>query len=215
MPPGPIRALRYIHEAIRAQAALVEERCASAQPADVAGFRDQIATLTRAVRLHVAGEDAGMFPVLAERIPNSVASFEFDHVSEEERLAELDRLGQQCAGDDDLQELRRSAIVVREHLDLHMTKEEQILWPLTEEHFAPPEQATIVQKILAAIPKEEFPTLLPWIVDMVTVDDAVAYVQFLEKVQPAEVFAMTARWLSDGVSAERLAALRPRLPALA
>ena len=48
-------------------------------------------------------------------------------------------------------------MVVREHLDLHMTKEEQILWPQTEEQFSPPEQATIVQNILAAIPKEEFP----------------------------------------------------------
>lgn len=212
--PGPIRALRFIHNAIRVQASEVERLCAECvSPAAAAEtVTPAVAVLNSAVRGHVIGEDEGYFPTLRGRLPHAADSFQFDHDDEEQRLVELETLAANCESDADLAALRRVAIVVREHLDLHMTKEEEILWPLTEEHFTPPEQGAMVGAILAVLPKDSMPSMIPWVVELQTPDEAVAYVRMLRQAQPAEVFGMFLGWIRSGVSEQRWSELVAAIP---
>jgi iron-sulfur cluster repair protein YtfE (RIC family) len=215
MTHGPIRALRFVHNAISAQAKLVEERAYSADGFEQArALAPEVHILTDILRGHIKGEDDGYFCTLAERAPNSVEAFTFDHREESARLDEIDRLVDACSSNDDVVALRRAVTVLREQVDHHMKKEEEILWPLTESLFSPPEQGQIIQAILSVIPKEAMPKLVPWIVSMQSPQDAVAYVQVLERAQPPEVFAMSKRWIESGVSSERWSELVGALPSL-
>jgi hemerythrin-like domain-containing protein len=215
MPEGPIRGLRFIHNAIRVQAREVEDALvAAASPTDATKSATTVHLLTGAVRPHVHGEDVGYFPQLRERLPRAADAFQFDHDAEKERLDELDRLVGACASDEQLAELRRHAVVVREHLDLHMTKEEQILWPQTEEAFSPQEQGAIIGAVLGVIPQEQMVTLVPWLVDRQSSEEAISYMRMLQHVQPAEVFAMFTGWVREGSRAERWDELIAAMPEL-
>jgi len=215
MTEGPIRGLRFIHNAIRVQAGEVEDALfAAVSPGDVTQSAMAVHLLTSAVRPHVHGEDIGYFPRLRERLPRAADAFQFDHDAEKERLDELDRLVDVCASDEQLAELRRHAVVVREHLDLHMTKEEQILWPETEEAFSPQEQGEIIGAVLAEIPQEQMVTLVPWLVDRQSSEEAVAYMRMLQHVQPPEVFAVFTGWVREGSRPERWNELISAMPEL-
>jgi hypothetical protein len=209
--PGPIRALIYVHEALRAAAVELEAACnAAGAPAEVESFGERLREYTYTARGHAVAEDKGYFPTLSERAPNVADAFAFDHDDEAEHLAELDRLSAGCT-DAELPELKRLMSQVRAQMDLHMRKEETILWPLTEKLFSPPEQGAMVQQILAAIPAEDMPKLIPWIVDQLDVELAGRYVDTLAKVQPAEVFARTVEWIRSGCVPARVVELGDRL----
>lgn len=215
MTAGPIRGLRFIHNAIRVQAEEVEDALvAASSPADATKVAPTVRLLTGAVRPHVYGEDVGYFPQLRERLPRAADAFQFDHDAEKDRLDELDRLVSSCSSNQQLALLRRHAVVVREHLDLHMAKEEQILWPETEEAFSPEEQGAIIGAVLGVIPQEQLVTLVPWLVDRQSSDEAVAYMRMLQHVQPPEVFEMFTGWVSAGSRTERWEELIAAMPEL-
>jgi iron-sulfur cluster repair protein YtfE (RIC family) len=214
MAPGPIRALRFIHAALRAAAEEIETKSAAFdRPEQVAEIADAVRMFTRATRGHAAGEDAGYFPTLSERAPKVTDTFSFDHRDELQHLAELDRFAGDCT-QDELPAFAKLASVVRAQMDLHMKKEEQLLWPLTEELFSPPEQGAIIQAILAAIPKQEMPALIPWLTNQLSDDDAVAYVELLQNVQPAPVFETTVGWIREGIRPELWSTITSRVDSL-
>lgn len=213
--PGPIRALAFVHEALRAAALELEDACDAAQaPADISNIAYRLKQYTHTARGHAVAEDKGYFPTLSERAPGVAEAFSFDHDDEAGHLAELDRLVTECT-DADLPKLKKLIAQVRAQMDLHMRKEETILWPLTENLFSPPEQGAIIQQVLAAIPAEDMPQLIPWIVDQLDAELAARYVDTLANVQPADVFANTASWIRSGCAPERVAQLGARLSPLA
>ena len=216
MAHGPIRGLRFIHAAIRAQAAEIQTRCAAmTEPAQAAGVTDAVAMLARATRAHAQGEDEGYFPTLAERCEaGTVEPFQADHVDENGRLDQLEQLASACTSHEELGRLAQVASEVREHLGAHMTREEELLWPLTEEKFSPPEQGAIMGAIMQAVPREHLPRLIPWMTEMQSPEDAVVYVQLLQKLQPPEVFSMSAGWIREGVSPDRLTVLKAKVEGL-
>jgi len=215
MPPGPIRGLRFVHSALRIQSAQIAEDCARlSEPAETSGLADAVGKLVRAERGHAKGEDGGYFPTLEERAPRVTAPFTFDHHHEDSHLDRLEQLVASCSSQEELAELKQLSVVIRESLDAHMTKEEQLLWPLTEELFSPPEQGAIIGAILAVIPPASMPELISWITEVISAEDAVAYVQLLQRVQPPEVFATTTGWIQSGVSPDRWQHLGSEIPGL-
>ena len=167
MAPGPIRSLRFIHNALAAQAHLVHRSCQQLQtPGEAVQVAGTIAMLVDAARGHAKGEAGGYCPTHEERAPKSTESFSGDHVAEEKPFPELLRRAGTSSSSDDLEALKDTAKAVCDNLLDHQEREETILWPLTEELFSPPEQGAIVGAILAHVPKEDLPMLIPWMVQM-------------------------------------------------
>ncbi|TNE88514.1 MAG: hemerythrin domain-containing protein [Deltaproteobacteria bacterium] len=216
MPPGPIRGLRFVHTAIRNETASLADRAASIEdPAEVAALGDDFGLLADALIGHAIGEDEGYFGTLDERAGPLCAAYSQDHADEKVVLGKLAEAIASCGTADELAAIQAELAHLRDHSDAHMSREENELWPKTEELFSPPEQGGIIQAILAVIPKEQFPVLIPWIVARNPDDEAVAYVTMLSRVQPPEVFARTRTWLADGLVPAQWSMLCERVEALA
>jgi hypothetical protein len=114
-----------------------------------------------------------------------------------------------------MERLRRQTIALTEHLALHSRKEDELITPLVEEHFSPPEQASMLQEILAAIPRAEMSTGVPWIVSRQEPDDREAYVRGLMAAMPAPAFEAAKGWIRDGIPADQWADLTSRIEGLA
>ena len=217
MTQGPIRGLRFVHEAIRVEAHYLEHRIAAFTNAtDARDVVPAVKLLTAAVRGHVRGEDVGYFPALAERAPGALDAFVFDHDEEAPHLDRYDALAESCAaGTGDLAALKRMSVSIHEHLRHHMAKEEAILWPLTERLFSPAEQGGLLGAVVAAVPRESMPVLVPWIVDRQSHDEAVAYVKLLATAMPPPAFEAAKGWIRGGVRPETWQGLVSRVEGLA
>jgi len=216
MTAGPIHGLRFIHAAIRAQAADIVARSQSIDsPADARQLLAAAQFLAEATSGHARGEDVGYFPTLAERAGGVVEPFGTDHVEENARLDRFVAAVEGCSSDEDLANVRELASALRDSLHEHMVREETVLWPLTEQHFSPPEQGAIIGAIIGAVPRESMPRLIPWMVEWQSADEAVAYVKMLKHVQPPEVFRVTVGWIREGVSPARWKDVAAGMPELA
>ena len=215
--PGPIDALRFVHSAILAEAAALEQAAHDAgSPGDAAPLRERVALFSELVDAHTRGEEAGLFPVLAERAPKIADTYLFDHTEERALFAAmLDSLDRCAQGDAQaLATLRRQTIALSEHSGSHVRKENELVLPYVAEHFPPPEQGEIVQKILSVFTPEQMAAAVPWIVRNVSLDEAVAYTGAISKAMPPPVFAKAKGWIEAGVPAERWQALVERVEGL-
>lgn len=216
--PGPINSLRFVHSALTSEAAHIEAAITGAQGAsDVAAVLADVQWYVEISDLHMKGEEAGLFPRLAEVAEHVDATYLHDHEEERARLAQLLSLTQQCsevASDESLSKLRRLSVAVVEHIEAHVTKENTLILPLVDKHFPPPEQGVMLQKILSTIAPEKMARAVPWIVSRVSIDEAEAYVRGLAAAMPAPVFEKARGWIADGVGADRVAELRSRVAEL-
>ncbi len=214
--PGPIDSLLFVHSAILAEAAAIEDAAHSATTVEVPELRDRIAFFSRLVDLHTKGEEKGLFPRLAERQDQIPTPYLHDHVHERKLFSELLDLCDECKSDADaFVRLRRQSIALREHATAHISKENEILIPLVHETFTPEEQGVMLADILSVIPPEDMAQAVPFIVSRCDEDTAAKYVGALAGAMPPPVFEKAKGWIADGVDAERLAALKQKVPALA
>lgn len=209
--PGPINALRYVHSAILAESDRIDAAADAAASGDeLAELADDVAFFENLVLLHTKGEEHGLFPKLAEAAPHIDETYLFDHEDERQTFANL----RSAIDAGDLNEARRAAVVLREHAHSHIEKENTLILPFVDEHFAPPEQGAMLGAILSTIPPEQMSQVVPWIIDRLSADDAEAYVSVLEHAMPPEAFTAAKDWIRDGVAPERYGELTARLPQL-
>lgn len=219
--PGPIDSLRYVHAAIEVEASALERRAREASsPAQAGALADDVAWFAEIVGYHTRGEEAGMFPPLAEKLPHVHDTYLFDHVEERELLDRIEKTCGACAeaagdGMDALEALRRDTVALAAHAQSHIRKENELILPLVHEHFPPPEQAVMIKNILATIPAEKMAKVVPWVVERQSPDGAAAYVRGLMHAMPEPVFAQARGWIQSGIAAERWSDLTARIPELA
>jgi len=215
--PGPIDSLRFVHAAILAEADGIEAAAAAATPADVGALRDRVAYFSNLVNLHTKGEEVGLFPKLAERHGQLPAPYLHDHEDERALFAEILELCDACQKDDAaaLARLRRQTIALNAHASSHIAKENTLVIPLVGELFSPEEQGAMIQQILSTISPEEMAKAVPFIVSRCNLDMAAAYVGALAGAMPPPVFEKAKGWIADGVDADKVAALKQKVPALA
>ncbi len=208
---GPINALRFVHSAILAESDRIDEAAASATSGDdLTSLADDVAFFEDLVLLHTRGEEQGLFPVVAEAAPHIDETYLFDHEDERRTFAAL----RTAIGGRDLASAQRAAVVLREHAHCHIEKENTLILPFVDEHFAPEDQGVMLGNILSTIPAEKMQQVVPWIIDRVSADEAEAYVTVLEGAMPPEVFAAAKGWIRDGVSPAAWDELSSRMPHL-
>lgn len=209
--PGPINALRYVHSAILAESDRIDAVADGADSVeDLAHLADDVAFFENLVLLHTTGEEQGLFPKVAAAAPHIDETYLFDHEDERQTFTNL----RSAIADGDVNEARRAAVVLREHAHSHIEKENTLILPFVDEHFAPPEQGQMLGEILSTIPSEQMAQVVPWIIDRLSADDAEAYVSVLEHAMPPEAFTAAKGWIRDGVAPGMYSELTTRLPQL-
>lgn len=204
---SPARAVRFIHIAIlRELDGLVE----AAWAGTLEGVSDRAERLRRLVELHTKGEEAGAFADLAVRVPESTATYLFDHVEEQEGFRAL--IAAASAGD--VTACQRHATALAAHARAHIRKEEELIIPLIERTFTLPEIGAQVGRMMGTFPPAELLAALPWIVERLEPADRIAYCGFLGRVTPPERIGAVAGALRAGLSADVWGPIATSVPAL-
>ncbi|HEX2173831.1 MAG TPA: hemerythrin domain-containing protein [Dehalococcoidia bacterium] len=216
MAEGPISGIRFIHAAIRREAEEIEA-LAHRPDVDLATLAERIRFLERISEVHTSGEEEHMLTLLEEKVPRVAEAYTVDHADEDTLFDELKDLidgFQYDAADADrrLARIRRQTIALVEHLRGHVNKEERLLVPLLNERCSIEEQIACVEGIVSHIPREDMPTLFPWIINALDEDQAAAFASLTLESLPPSVQQASREWVRNGVSPEKWASLSRRVP---
>lgn len=223
MQDSPIAGIRFIHTAIRRETAEIERLAKTlATPDDAAKLASKVEFLTAQVHLHTQGEENAIFPALETKQSEIAVHYVFDHKEEDKLLAALKDLAKTLASETDEKrasearaELLRNATALRHHAQLHIAKEEEIIVPLVQKHFAPPEQGAIVKQLLGSYRPDQMSQMIPWTITWLDPPDREAYVRIMQKGMPPQAFNALKDWLRTGTPAEVWDDLKTRVPDLA
>ena len=215
--PNPIDALRFVHEAILVEAARIDDAIHGSLDAKAARqLRDDVAWYAKLMYGHTSGEEIGLFPALVERESHYAETYLHDHGEERELLAGvIEQLGRVAEGAPEMDALRRASSALRAHTTAHVEKENMYVIPWVAATFDAPTQGAIVGKIVAALPQEELPVAIPWIVDRVSDATACAYESTMKFVMPPPVFEQACGWSAARTRPERVGVLRDRVDGVA
>lgn len=218
--PGPIASVRFIHTAIDREAADIEQRADKLTDADGArSLAEKVAFFERVNAYHTKGEETAIFPRLEEKVQHQSPAYLMDHEEERAQFQEIKSLLAELAGGATVNgsvhgRLKRQTAALRDALALHIRKENQIIVPLLDAAFSPPEQGAMVSKAVSEIPQAEMPAVLPWLVGWLDPDDREAYLRELMRVLPPPVIAAASGWLSAKLPGDAWTDLRRRIPEL-
>jgi hemerythrin-like domain-containing protein len=207
---NPIYSLKLVHNALAKE--LEDLRTQASDPDRVAGLSESLSFFRELMGFHHAGEEAAIFPLMDERAESYLA----EHEEERAHLEALERKARTASGGGDFDHesfVAELGATVAAGL-AHIEKENSQVIPELAERFTPPQQAEIVGKIVAAIPKEKMSAIVPWIVHRQNDDDAEAYIRGLMAGMPAPVFAAAKGWLREGLPEARWDGLCERVPEL-
>lgn len=216
---NPIDMIRFVHTAITTEAEAFDAACAAARtPDDARALGERVALLARVVNGHTHAEEQSVFPALDERAPHVSASYLFDHVDERALFSEIAAAAGEAAAHptpEGFAKLGRLGVALREHVIVHIRKENELVLPLVARLFPPPEQVTIVQKLMASIAPPDMLVAAGWMASRLPADDCAAWLGGIAKTAPAPALAAVARSVKAALDDASWSALTGRVPALA
>jgi hemerythrin-like domain-containing protein len=213
---SPLHCIRTTHIALRrAVQDLEAEVTASIEP-QPERIVEEVAFLQTLYGYHSGGEEQALFPVLERLSPDTGEAFLYDHVEENALLRELhdavesfrERGGPLSAA------FKRSVIALVEHLFLHSLKEDRIILPLLSAKASVAEQERISAGIIQAIPTQDLPVVLPWIVARLELEDQVSFLENVRAELAPERRGQLRAWMQAELPADALAPLVLRIPTL-
>ncbi len=220
---SPIAGIRFVHTAIRRETSEIEKIASTlSSPVEAEKLAARVEMLAHEIHLHTQGEELSIFPTLETKEANIAVHYVFDHHREDELLKNVKELAEALKGESTeskaselRSELRRAATSLRYHAQLHIKKEEEIIVPMVQKHFAPPEQGAIVKDLLSRYRPEELSKTLPWTITWLDADDREKYVRIMQAGMPPQAFVALKGWLKNGTPPEVWSDLSTRVPELA
>ena len=174
----------------------------------------------KVLEMHEHDEDAFVFPPVGDRLQYVADPYSFDHQRHVALYGKIEgtfttlREGTAVAKKESARDLTRHGIALNVMMDIHISKENELLIPAFERHFSPEEAAAIEQEMFAAIPQELMMEILPWMFVAQTVDDREGTLHMGQEAFPPAQFEGMASLLSSTVSADDWAEMVRRVPEL-
>jgi hemerythrin-like domain-containing protein len=223
---GPVKAVLWIHNAILKESGRFQEAAARLErdgPADAAALLEQFKFFRKVLEFHEESEDRDVFPLLEERYAYVTDTYEYDHRRQQALYGDIEN-GLQGLSDrgpgspaQEIRELQRRAEEFGTLMELHVAKENELLYPLYDQTFSIDEQVAINVRLQQEHPPE--PALMgqvvPWMFRLQTPEDRVGVAQFFLGVFPPEGRPGLVKMLSGGVTADEWAAVTRAVPELA
>lgn len=184
---GPIDAVVAIHNAFRADMAIIDAAALAAArgDADAEATVERFRFFNEVLVWHAHGEELAVFSAVEGVAPSVVEAYEMDHRGLD---AAFDRLCDAVAARDTLETARATA-AFKFHLDVHLAKEDAHLYRIVRERIPVPDQATAVGIMAGQVPADRNPELIAWMFPLLGEDDRENMTRVWQMVMPPEVFA--------------------------
>ena len=220
---GPIKGARFIHRAILNEA-LDFRRAALALEVDdepaAAGLKDRFDAFGAILKTHEDSEDLAIFPAIQARFPYIADTYEFDHRGHrghsEELLTTLAQLG--AARGSRRRELVKllgeQAVVFDAFMNLHIDKEDLLLFPTYDEVFSKEEQEAHGQAAQGRVPPEAMAKAGVWAFQRLDADYREGFLRLMMTMMPPEAFTGLTRGLAASVPTSDWSEMTSRLPEL-
>ncbi len=216
---NPIDMIRFVHTAITVEADALQAACSIVRgETDARAIGERVAMLARVVNGHTHAEEQSVFPALDERAPHVSATYLFDHQDERALFAEIERVATETAAHPSAEgfaNLGRLGVALREHLVVHIRKENELILPLVAKLFPPPEQVGIVQKLMASIPPPDMLVAAGWMASRLPADDRRRWLDGVARTAPAPALGAIAKSVRAALDPAAWSELVAHVPALA
>jgi hemerythrin superfamily protein len=207
----PLDAITAIHNAFRQDmkiidaAALDSARGKSGLTSAVERFR----FFNEVLVWHAHGEELAIFPAIESVAPSVAEAYERDHRGLD---AAFEALSAAVSVNDKLETARATA-AFKFHLDIHLLKEDELLYPLMRERVPAPDQGKAVGIMSSSIPQDRFPELVRWMFPLMDHDDRENMTRIWQMVMPAPAFNNAKQLIQEVIGNDWMELTR-RIPGL-
>jgi hypothetical protein len=207
----PLDAVTAIHNAFRRDmegidaAALDSARGKPGLTPAVERFR----FFNEALVWHAQGEELAIFPAIEAVAPSVAEAYEKDHRGLD---AAFDALSAAVSVNDALETARATA-AFKFHLDIHLLKEDELLYPLMRKRVPAPDQGKAVGIMSSTVPQERFPELVRWMFPLMNHDDRENMTRIWQMVMPALAFNNAKQLIQEAIGNDWIELTR-RIPGL-
>ena len=207
----PLDAVTAIHNAFRRDmegidsAALDSARGKPGLTSAIERFR----FLNEVLVWHAHGEELAIFPVIESVAPSVAAAYERDHRGLD---AAFDALSAAVSVNDTLETARATA-AFKFHLDIHLLKEDELLYPLMRDRIPAPDQGKAVGIMSSTVPQDRFPEVVKWMFPLMDHYDRENMTRIWQMVMPAPAFNSAKQLIQEAIGNEWIELTR-RIPGL-
>ncbi|MEJ2411475.1 MAG: hemerythrin domain-containing protein [Anaerolineales bacterium] len=208
---NPLDAITAIHNAFRRDmkgidsAALDSARGKPGLTSAIERFR----FLNEILVWHAHGEELAIFPVIESIAPSVAAAYERDHRGLD---AAFEALSTAVSVNDSLETARATA-AFKFHLDIHLIKEDELLYPLMKDQVPASDQSKAVGMMSSTVPQERFPEVVKWMFPLMDHDDRENMTRIWQMVMPAPAFNNAKQLIQEAIGDEWIELTR-RIPGL-
>lgn len=208
---GPIDAVVAIHNAFRADMAIIDAAALDAArgkpglEATVERFR----FFNEVLEWHAHGEEMAIFSALEEVAPLVAEAYEKDHRGLDAAFNELNN----AVSARDALTTARATAAFKFHLDLHLAKEDGHVYRLIHERVSVQDQGRAVGIMAGQVPEDRFPELVAWMYPLLGHDDRENMTRIWQLVMPEDAFAGAIQLVHMAIGDE-FAELARRIPSL-
>jgi hemerythrin superfamily protein len=208
---NPLDAVTAIHNAFRRDmegidsAALDSARGKPGLTSAIERFR----FLNEILVWHAQGEELAIFPVIESVAPSVAAAYEKDHRGLD---AAFDALSAAVSVSDALETARATA-AFKFHLDIHLLKEDELLYPLMKDRVPAADQSKAVGIMSSIVPQDRFPEVVKWMFPLMDHDDRENMTRIWQMVMPAPAFNSAKQLIQEAIGNE-WTELTQRIPGL-
>ncbi len=213
---GPIRAMFYIHKAIRTELDTLRDLAEKLDlNSDYSEIERRVNFLADVVDAHAQGEEGAFYPAMDELRRDISQVFSWDHKIDEGYFQAIKQSITKIKGggnQSDLVSLKRNIYALHATLGAHAQKEDDLLVPLTDKEMDLGKQGEMVGKMSAKIPPRQMEEGLKWIVGIISPEERADYLGIVKRAVPPEGFNMMVGWVREALTADEWQELSRRLP---
>ena len=223
--PGPFHSVLYIHNAILKECNDFEEAAQNLKRDDnsqIGAILERFRFFREVLKEHEGGEEEFFFPRLEEVFRHISGTYIFDHRHHDGEYDEIEEcltaLGQARGNSERTglaQKLHLQAIIFSVTMDMHITKENELLLPVCDEHISFEEQGRLLGEAMSQIPQEIMMKVLPWMFKAQTVNDREGFLREGKEMFPPEQYSGMTQLISSSVSPQEWKEMVRRIPELA
>ncbi|KAK9115024.1 hypothetical protein Syun_021821 [Stephania yunnanensis] len=192
----PINEILLWHNAIKRELKDIAEEARriklSGDFSDISAFDERLQFIAEVCIFHSIAEDKVIFPAVDKEL-----SFAQEHAEEERQfnkfrclIEEIQNAGASTSTAEFYTKLCSHAYQIMETIEKHFHNEEVEVLPLVRKHFSLQKQRELMYKSLCVMPLKLVERVLPWLVGLVTEEEAKLFLQNMHSAAPASDTAL-------------------------
>ena len=193
----PLDAVTAIHNAFRRDMGIID-----AAALDSARGKPGLTSAVERFRFfnevlvwHAHGEELAIFPAIESVAPLVAEAYERDHRGLD---VAFDTLSAAVSVNDALETARATA-AFKFHLDIHLLKEDDLLYPLMKRRVPVSDQGKAVGIMSSTVPRDRFPEVVRWMFPLMDHNDRENMTRIWQMVMPGPAFNSVKQLIQESI----------------